>query len=365
MEKLKISALQFTNIVILFTIGSSILIIPSGVAEEARQDGWLAGIVGLAGGILVILLFNALQKQHPNLTLSESCEVILGKWVGKGVSFIFISFFFMLASTVMWDLVNFLTTHILIHTPIEVISILFISLIIYATRLGLETIVRCGEIFLPWVIGLFLVLILFALPEAKFSNVLPFLEEGLKPVFRGAILSMSIPYLQLIVFLMLYPAVQSVPKSGKSLLIGTLLGGIVLISITTSCLLVLGIDSTIIQSHPSYILGKKIRLGNFIQRIEVIVAIIWMLTIFFKLVILFYSSTLGFAQLLGVKDYRTLTFPLGIILTVLSLVIFPNSTYANEFAGTVWIPYSFTICVLLPFLLVIIGKMRRKKADNT
>jgi spore germination protein KB len=358
-EPPKISSTQFTIIVILFTIGSSILIIPSGLAEAAEQDAWIAGIVGLAGGLLVILLFNALGKQDTSLTLLENCEVILGKGLGKTLAFVFITFFFLLASTVVWDLVNFLTTHILVDSPIEVISILFISLVIFATRLGLETIVRCGEIFFPWVIGLLFLWMLFALPDAKFTNLLPVMEDGLKPIWKGATLSMSIPYIQLIVFLMIYPAVYS-KKTGRSLFIGTLFGGLILITITFACLLVLGVNGTIIQSHPSYILGKKISFGNFIQRIEVIVAIIWMLTIFFKLVVLFYASTIGFAQVLGVKDYRILTFPLGIILLILSLIVFPNDTYANEFASTSWIPYSFTICIILPFFLILIAKIRKK-----
>jgi len=359
MEPPKISSTQFTIIVILFTIGSSILIIPSGLAEASEQDAWISGIVGLAGGLLVIILFNVLGKQDLSLTLLENCEVILGKVLGKGLSFVFLSFFLLLASTVVWDLVNFLTTHILINSPIEVISILFISLVIFATRLGLETVVRCGEIFFPWVIGLFCLWILFALPDAKFTNLLPIMEDGLRPIWKGATLSMSIPYLQLLVFLMIYPAVHT-KKTGKSLFIGTLIGGLFLITIIIACLLVLGVNGTIIQSHPSYILGKKISFGNFIQRIEVIVAIIWMLTIFFKLVVLFYATTIGFAQVLGVRDYRILTFPLGIILLVLSLIIFPNDTYANEFATTSWLPYSFTICIILPLLLILIAKIRKK-----
>lgn len=358
-EPPKISATQFTIIVILFTIGSSILIIPSGLAAASEQDAWIAGIVGLAGGLLVILLFNALAKQNPSLTLLESCEVTLGKGLGKALSLVFISFFFILASTVVWDLVNFLTTHILVESPVEVISILFISLVIFATRLGLETIVRCGEIFFPWVIGLFFLWMLFSLPDVKFTNLLPIMEDGVRPIWNGATLSMSIPYLQLIVFLMISPTIRS-KKTGKSLFLGTLLGGLILITITFACILVLGVNETIIQSHPSYVLGKKISFGNFVQRIEVIVAIIWMLTIFFKLVVLFYASTMGFAQVLGVKDYRILTFPLGIILLVLSLFVFPNDTYANEFASTSWIPYSFTICIILPLLLILIAKVKKK-----
>ncbi|MFP3471013.1 GerAB/ArcD/ProY family transporter, partial [Micrococcus sp. SIMBA_144] len=116
------------------------------------------------------------------------------------------------------------TTHILIKSPAEVISILFISVVIFATRLGLETIVRCGEIFFPWVIGLFILWMLFSVPDVTFTNLLPVMEDGVKPIWDGATLSMSIPYLQLIVFLIISPAVHS-KKTGKSLFLGTLLGG--------------------------------------------------------------------------------------------------------------------------------------------
>lgn len=47
LEKGKISVNQFTTFVITFTIGSSILVAPSGLAHDAKQDGWIAETMAL------------------------------------------------------------------------------------------------------------------------------------------------------------------------------------------------------------------------------------------------------------------------------------------------------------------------------
>lgn len=81
--------------------------------------------------------------------------------VGKsGFPFIF-SFVFLLASFLLRVVGTFMTTHIMPETPIEVIHIVFISVVILAVRLGLENIGRASEIFLPWVMILFLLLVGF------------------------------------------------------------------------------------------------------------------------------------------------------------------------------------------------------------
>lgn len=54
LENGKISIRQFTILVILFTVGGSILIVPSGLASEAKQDGWIAGLLALGIGLLII-----------------------------------------------------------------------------------------------------------------------------------------------------------------------------------------------------------------------------------------------------------------------------------------------------------------------
>lgn len=359
MKREVISSRQFTWLVSLYTIGSSILIIPSSLAGEAKQDAWLAATLAGMIGILLVFFYSLFIKKFPHLTFVEINEKILGKLIGKIVSLSFFCFTFLLSALVLRNIGDFFTTQILIETPLEVILAVFLVVIISGAQLGIETIGRACEIFFPWVFGLLLILAVLLLPEIKFVNVQPVFDEGFKPILRATLPFIGLPFLELIIFLMIHPSVKATKSIRSDFLKGTLIGGLMLFTVIVLCLLVLGVDFTARNAYPTYVLAKKVNIGQFIQRIEVIVAIIWMLSIYFKLVILYYASALGLSQVMKMEGYRPLLFPLGIITIVLAQVSYPDIVYVQKFISEIWFFYASTYGFLLPLFLLIIARIRK------
>ncbi|MFC5647870.1 endospore germination permease [Paenibacillus solisilvae] len=357
-EKGKINIRQFTILVILFSLGSTILIVPSALASVAKQDGWIAAIVGIVLGILPLLIYIALGTRFPNQSLMEYCERILGKWAGKFVGLLFFSFFFLLAALVLRNVGDFITTIIMPETPIQVVHLVFLIVIMMGISLGLEVIGRASEIFLPWVIFLIFILITFLIPQIDFDRIQPVFEAKMTSILHGSLSVLSIPYLEMVVFLMLYPYIRQNKKVGKALIKGGLLGGGIIVILTLCCILVLGWDFTSRHTFPSYTLAKKIHVGEFLQRIEVLVAIIWFLTIFFKLAVCFYASVLGLAQIFNLSSYRPIIVPCGMILAVLSIIVYPNIVYFRIFASEIWPFYALTFGLFIPLLLLAVSSLR-------
>lgn len=354
-----ISPSQFRILVILCFIGTSILLTPGGLAVESKQDAWIASIIGGLIGLLVVWLYNSVGNNFYNMSLIDYTEKLLGKWLGKTVFLLFALFLFINCSTIVWFVGDFVTTQIMPETPIQFTNILFVAVIVMGTRLGLETFARAGEILFPWVIGLFILLVIFTSKDIKFENVQPVFEYGMKPILRGSLLYVSYSSLTLIVLMMIFPTyVNNLKEAKKSFLSGTLIGGIMIFIVTTLCILVLGPEITARNSFPTYILAKKISLGGFLERLESIIAVLWFITIFYKILLYFYGAVIGFAQILKLKDYRPLTLPLGMILVVLSLVVFPNSTYASVWTTTTWISFILTYGFFLPLLLLVASIFR-------
>lgn len=360
LEKGKILESQFTLFVITFSIGSSILVAPSGLAQAAKQDGWIAETIALLIGLTFVWLYNQLASAFPNQTLTQYSELILGKWLGRIVSYSYFIYLLIFSAQLLREIGDFLTTQILPHTPIESIHIIFLIIVMMATRLGLETFVRANEIFFPWIIGLFLILVLSVTPQIKIENLQPIFENGIKPILKGVYPTLSLPYLELSVFLMIFPYVNKTEKIKRSFYIGTVIAGMILITISIVSISIMGAETTARQIYPSYILAKKISIAHFFERVEAIMAGIWFITIFFKLTLCFYAFTLGLAQTLQLKDYRILTYPLGIITFTLSIIGDPNITYFQRFMNQAWTPYSLTYGFFLPILLLTVALIRKK-----
>src|SRR5690606_33928848 len=95
--------------------------------------------------------------------------------------------------------------------------------------------------------------------------------------------------------------------------------------------------------------------------LEVIMAGIWFITIYFKLAISFYASVMTFAELFQLKEAKQLYLPFGMIMVVLSVVAYPNMASFIHFASKIDFTYSLPYSVLFPLLILIVAAIRKKR----
>lgn len=360
LEKGKISNRQLTILVMLLTIGDSILVIPPAATLYARQNAWISALIGLITGLITIYMYSKFAKWYPTLTLIQAIEKAFGKWIGTIVSLLTLIFFLLVSVASMREISDFVTAEMLTGTPIPSILILYVLTIIMATRLGIEVIARAGEIFTPVVIILFLILTFAIIPQMEVVRILPILENGIKPVLRGSISITGYTFLEPVIFLMILPYVNDQSKITKNLIQGCFLGGgVVFITILVS-LIVLGTDLTTRDLYPSYNIARRITVGGFFERVEAMIAILWMLTLFIKIALFFYGFILGLSQLFRLKEYRVLTLPSGIALVALAPLIAPNFTYYNYIFDTYWVYYIITFGLFLPLVLLAVSMIRKR-----
>ncbi|WP_342558734.1 endospore germination permease [Metasolibacillus sp. FSL K6-0083] len=359
-SKQMISTRQFTIITFLYSIGTSILIIPAYLAKLAKQDAWIAAIVGVLLSFLLIMLFVKLANTFPKYTLIEIIEKVLGKWLGKPVAILFILFAFLNSGEMLYYIGNFTQIEIMPETPNFAFVLLFAFIIILANYLGLETFARSAELLFPVFLLLFLFFIIFITPDIKFENMQPMLDTPPRTFIASVLYFMSIFAFPSIMLLMIYPyTVNRNNSAQKGFYLGILLGGIVLIFIITLCILVLGDMNTASQNYPTYILAQRISIGNFFQRIEVIIAFMWIITIYTRAFIYFYVTLIGLQQIFHIKDEKPLILPFSILLLGVSQIVHPNSTHSYLYNTNIWLPYSAVFSIILSIFLLFIAKIRR------
>ncbi|MFJ8462191.1 endospore germination permease [Lysinibacillus xylanilyticus] len=359
MEKEIISSRQFTIITLLFTVGTAILIIPSSVTSAAKQDAWIATIIGVGLSLLLVKLLVTLGNQTPTLTFTEANEKILGRFFGKLTAIGFILLSFLATGELLYFIGSFMSTEVMPETPPMAFSLLFGIIIIYAAYQGIEVFARSAEILFPMFILVFIIFVVCISPLINFENVQPILETSKKSLFISVIRFMSICSFPLVVLLILFPSAVNVHKSAqKGFYIGTAIGGIVLIIIVTLCILVLGPALTTNRTFPSYALAQRVSIGNFLQRVEVIMAGMWIISIFIKMFMYFYASVIGIAQICEIKDHRPLILPIGMTIIGLSQIIHPNIVHSNIYNKEIFPLFSGTVAILLPIVLLIAAKIR-------
>lgn len=360
-----INRFQLFVLVFTFIIGNTILNAPSLIVSLAKQDAWISGILAMIIGIGLVLLYNLLAEIFPNKTIVEYVEILLGEKIGKLVSLLLVFYFLILASLMIRQLGDFILVYILPETPVIYIFLSFIFIIVMGTYLGIVTLARTGEIFFPFLLVLLIFLFLMLFEEKDISNLKPVLEGGISPVIKGTFAFISIPYLQLVVFLMIFPNVVKGTKSiKKPVLLGVISAGFFLIVSILHSLLIIGPILSEYKQYPIYFLTQKIHIGDIIQRIEVLLAIIWIITIFLKTSIFLYASQLGISQIFSIKDRKLIVISLGFMLFTLSHIITPNIVFFDDFFKYAFPPFSLTFGLILPLILVLISKFKKFNAKT-
>ncbi len=326
----------------------------------AKQDAGFSVIIGSIFGVLIAIFYAQFSKFFYNKSYIEAIKETFGTKLGALFILFTFTYYIFLCSVLLWDIGDFMVTQILPGTPIQSIYILFLVVVVYVTRLGIETLARTAEIFLPWVFILFFLLIVLLLPELEWRNILPVLENGIKPSLYGAYYMIGFPFLELFILLMFTPYIKNKDTLPKTFFIGVVVGAVMLIILTVYCILILGPGITSRQEYPIYVLGKKISLGNFLERLEIIVAIMWFISIFYKLTLTFYGLCLGLSQFLNLNSYKVVTIPSAIFFFTVTLILIPSSVYLKEYSKYANTPYLITAGFIIPVIVYTIARLKQR-----
>ncbi|WDU77868.1 GerAB/ArcD/ProY family transporter [Lysinibacillus sp. G01H] len=365
MKKQLISSRQFTIIVTLYTVGTGILIIPASIASEVKQDAWIVATIGTLLSLFLVKLYIILSNKMENLSIVEVTEKFLGNIVGKFISLCFVLLTLLSSGELLYFIGNFLQTEVMPETPPVVFTILFNFIILFAVYQGIEVFARTLEILFPIFLFIFITFLFFVSPQIDIRNIQPFFEVSVPPLIYSVLHFMGLFSFPLIVLLMIFPsAINNLQTGKKGFYIGTLVGGFIITAFIALTILVLGVTNTSLRTFPSYTLAQKISIGDFLQRIEIIMAFMWMVTIFVRSFIYFYASLIGISQMLKLKDHRPLILPLGMVSIGLSQVVHANIIHSDIYNQQTWPLAIGVFATLLPLILLLVARFRRLKIKN-
>lgn len=359
----QISALQFFIISILFVVGDAILYVPSLIVQGASHTIWIAGLIGIAEAVLLSLLYAVVSQQFDNKGFFPYLELTYGRWLGRVLFLLFLLYVMVDVILMIFEMGSFMVTVIMPETPLEAIIMVFLLVVIIGARLGLETLSRAAEILFPWFCVFFFLLVCLNLPNAKFENMQPFFEGGIHKIFKGNV-SLASYIFESIILIVIFPHIREKDQATKAYIKGITIGVTLLVIISLLSLLVFGLSTLKMEFYPSYLLGQTLEF-NFFSHVEVIMAVIWFISLFFKVAICFFVSAQGISQLIKVQDYRIVTFPIGIFLFALSFICIPSSMYLIHFINSTWLSYSVTYGLFFPLFLLAVELIRKSRKSNS
>lgn len=354
MEKGIISNRQLATLVVGFTLASSLVLSTAKVVE----DRWLATLLGLGEGLIMIYLFLTLASRFPRKTFVQISQIVYGKILGKVIAALYIWFLFHLGALVLRTFGDYFNATTLTSTPLLALLALLAIVCASAARNGIEVIARCAEILVPPSILLIVVAFVLLLKDFELENFQPLIAVPWKEIILSAHSTATFPFAESVALLMIVPFAREQAKVRRSFIIGVLFAGLILLLAVVRNVGALG--PTIAEAtYPSHEALRLIRVGKVLTRLEILSSINFLALGFIEVSLLLYGTTLGVAQLLDLRAFKPLVCTIASLMVVMAIIQFSSIAETLEFSGEFWLLYAPFFQLVLPGVTLLIAMLRR------
>ncbi|WP_335743718.1 hypothetical protein [Thermoclostridium stercorarium] len=111
---------------------------------------------------------------------------------------------------------------------------------------------------------------------------------------------------------------------------------------------------------PSYSSFARIRLGNFLQKMEGTISVSYAITCLIKSSVCLFVACKGISALFGLEDYGLITIQTGLIMTYLSFIVYDNTVEMQNWVSETYSYYAFPFQVIIPVIAWIFAEIKSR-----
>lgn len=306
------------SLVYMITFPFVFLTTPAQTVELGAGLAWLLPLISGLPPIIMLFAMTHVMCKYPG-DMYSICRTLLGRVGAWVIALYYIGVF--LGNCVLL-LRQFAENTLLTAQPYMEFSIVVLiymgaaAVIAYA---GLEGMVRANYIITPFaVLALLLVLLLLA-PFYNIHNLLPWQGKGLENVIPEALLFAGVDT-GTFALIILAPAFQNLRTIRQAAIFGlglsTLLRTVTVLVFT----LVFDVQPAREKVIPFFEMARLVYLSRYLQRIESLFIILWVMTGVLAIAINFYMGVYLITRLLNLPTMRPLVPIVAILLAELSML---------------------------------------------
>ncbi|WP_219835025.1 endospore germination permease [Paenibacillus sp. R14(2021)] len=326
-----------------------------------EQDVWMSDLIGISVTFFILSLLYYVQLQHPDLTMAEAFDRLLGKGIAKLALCFFLIYILEIQSAAYLAITSFYRVVVLPNTPSGQIMLLITLTVSYAAYLGLGTIARTSQILLPIFIFFITIIFLFIYRNVNCNPFLPAFQHSASEIAYGGMISFFFPFGKSILLCFLFSRVANNRRPLLSVLIPLSLSGIYLFTATYLTFGSLGMNLMNSATFPFFSAIQLVKFGEYLERIEIMIIGIWTVFTMFELIVFQYLFTKLFGHIFGLKGTNPFIFPIGLLFFALAQRSFPHLNDLTIYNSTI-APFSALLpTAIIPLLLAALTLLKPKR----
>lgn len=344
-KKQKLSVMYFLSRAVFLGIGYSLLF------DKAGKDAWISIILGTLIGLIIIYPISKILAYKKEKTLKELFSEM--KWLGIFIKIIYFAFLIFLLYECIVIMQTMTTSFFLINSPPVFIGLSGAFLVIMTIKENDTTLFKVAETLITIAVLVVIITMLVLIPYGEIEAFLPVLTTSPKMIILASIYYASISTAPLLLTL-------DFKDDGKHLMKMYLFTSLILLIICLVITLVLGPELISIYRFPEYMVLKRIKFMNFVEKIENIISIIWILDAYMLLA----TTTQTLKNLLPRKGSKLISSTILIIMTIITGVVF-GGNYILILETYHIVPIILGIAILIILLPIYLFVLKNRKKGSS
>ncbi len=322
----------------------------------SKQDSWISILLALFLGFIPLGIYYLIINHNPKENIIDLIKKSCGNIIGTIITVMICIFVFIFTSLMLWNLINFISSQYLYKTPHLAISIAFALALYYISSKGINVIGRTAVFFCYMIFILYFFSALGLLFQIDINNLKPSFEYGLSPILNGSLQYIAYNILPLFLITIIpKDTIENNKNFLKSEIIVYIFTTLSLFLVIFLLLSIYGIEFSQILQYPAYHLLKRLSIFGFIQRVESILSIQWILDMFITIALCLYFIKKSLRQTFSFKDHKYISFIIVVFLVIVTNYLFKNNTIGNIIILNVFPYLLYIFFLIIPAIIYLIS----------
>ncbi|WP_026908021.1 GerAB/ArcD/ProY family transporter [Paucisalibacillus globulus] len=344
-------------------IGVGVLSLPRNISSNMiGSDGWIVLLLTGVISMLMVWLMARLAASFPNQHFLSYASIIVSKPIAIVLTFLFAISFITFAAYDIRVLGHISQQYLFDHTPVEIVTVSFLLVVVYAVAGSRAALFRLNIIFFPIITIILLLVLLINIKWMDWTNMLPVFQTDFNGYIKGMHTSL-LSYMGFSIVLFYIAIVERPERAPKLVMIGMTIPIVFYVMVYFACILVFGYTATSNLLFPTIDLAKRIEIpGGIFERVESFFFVVWTMGVFNTTAMAFDVAVLALHSIF--KRIKKMQLILILSPLIYYLALLPRDTSQivmfGEFIGSYLVSFTF----LTTMLLIIVAKIRRVKHND-
>lgn len=338
-----------------------ILTLQNELIRINQMDAWFSYLLSILYVFLIAGFFGYMAKLYPQKNIFEISKEILGQWMGTCVNLLILFHFWQIVVRDISSESRFSSTLLLHTTPLEILILLNCLLLMYFGKTSVEVIARVNDLFYPLFVTTITIMPLLLSNEFLLRLTTPFLTIPIQHWTASSILTLGSAGDVFILGAFLHMLSNS-NHVRSAIRHGSLLGFFILTLVLFVIIAVLGPKMPANFTYPSYNLVQTIHVTDFLDRLDLVMLMVWYPTVTCKIIAIYLALLIGISSIFNERNYPMINKPIALMLSLTTCLSFKSTSELLSFSN-----FSSPVIVLAyqPFIMVLLFVMgiRKKRSD--